>query len=55
MDLIIVGMIVAGAVIFTVRGFIKSYKGEGDCSCKDGCSSCSSKGSCSPDFPIVNQ
>ncbi len=55
MDSVIVGIIVIGAVLFTVRSFIKTYKGEGDCSCGDGCSSCSSKGSCSTDFPIVNK
>ncbi|MCD4677269.1 MAG: FeoB-associated Cys-rich membrane protein, partial [Desulfobacula sp.] len=36
MDLIIVGIIVVGAVIFSIRGFIKTYKGEGGCSCRAG-------------------
>ncbi len=54
MDIIIVGIIVAGAVIFSVRSFVKIYKGEGDCSCGTGCS-CSSKNLCSSDFPIVNK
>ena len=54
MDSIIVGVIVIGAVIFSVRSFIKTYKGEGDCSCSEGCS-CFSKNSCNSDFPIVNK
>jgi len=54
MDSIIVGIIVIAAVVFSVRSFVKTYKGEGDCSCGGGCS-CSSKDSCSPDFPIVNK
>jgi hypothetical protein len=54
MDIIIVGIIVTGAVIFSVRSFVKIYKGEGDCSCGKGCS-CSSKDLCSSDFPIANK
>lgn len=50
MDSIIVGIIVIGAVIFSVKSFIKIYKGEGDCSCGEGCS-CSSKNSCNLRFP----
>lgn len=45
MDLFIVGIIVAGAVIFSVRSFVKIYKGEGVCFCETGCS-CSSKEMC---------
>jgi len=55
MDSFIVGIIVIAAVIFSVKSFIKTYKGEGGCSCGDGCTSCSSKKSCSSDFPIVNK
>jgi hypothetical protein len=54
MDIVIVGIIVAGAVIFSVRSFVKIYKGEGDCSCGTGCS-CSSKNLCNSDFPIANK
>ncbi len=55
MDLIIVGIIVAGAILFSVRSFVKIYKGEGGC---DGCgtgSSCTSNDLCGSDFPIVNR
>ncbi|MCK5310953.1 MAG: FeoB-associated Cys-rich membrane protein [Desulfobacteraceae bacterium] len=52
MDSIIVGIIVIAAVAFSVRSFIKIYKGEGGCSCEGGCNSCSSNGSCKPDFPL---
>ncbi len=55
MDSIIVGIIVIAAVIFSVRNFIKIYKGEGGCSGEGGCTSCcSSSGSCKPDFPVIN-
>ncbi len=54
MDLIIVGIIVTAAVIFSVRSFIKIYKGEGSCSCNGGFN-CSFKGTCNSDFPIVNK
>jgi len=53
MDLIIVGIIVAGAVFFSVRSFIKIFKGKGDCSCGIGCS-CFSKDSCNLDFSVKN-
>ena len=55
MDSVIVGIIIIGAVFFTIRSFIRTYKGESDCSCKNGCSSCSFMGSCRADFPIVNK
>lgn len=45
MDLIIVGIIVLAAVVFTARSFIKMYKGEEGCSCGSSCS-CSSKIGC---------
>lgn len=54
MDLIIVFIIVAAATGFTIRSFIKMYKGEGGCSCDAGCS-CSEKDSCSRDFPIADK
>lgn len=50
MDLILVGIIVTVAVIFSIRCFVKIYKGEGECSCGDGCS-CSPKNSCNFRFP----
>jgi FeoB-associated Cys-rich membrane protein len=52
MDAIIVGIIIAGALVFTIRGFVKMVKGEGSCSCGEGCS-CSSKESCSAAFPAA--
>ncbi|MCD4740869.1 MAG: FeoB-associated Cys-rich membrane protein [Desulfobacteraceae bacterium] len=55
MDSIIVGIIVIAAVGFSVRNFVKIYKGEGSCSCREGCTTCSSKGACKPDFSIVNK
>ena len=54
MDLIIVTLIVAAAVGFTVKSFLKIYKGEGGCSCDAG-GSCSAKASCSRDFPIAEK
>lgn len=55
MDLVIVGIIVLGAIIFSVRCFVKTYKGEGGCSsCGTGCS-CSSKDNCNQDFPIADK
>jgi hypothetical protein len=54
METIIVGIIVAGAIFFSVRSFIKMYKGEGDCSCGTGCS-CSSSSGCDSDFPVVKK
>ncbi|MCK5542898.1 MAG: FeoB-associated Cys-rich membrane protein [Desulfobacterales bacterium] len=54
MDSIIVGIIVIAVVAFCVRNFVKTYKGEESCTCKEGCS-CSSAGFCKPDFPIANK
>lgn len=45
MDLIIVGLVVGAAVIFSLRSFVKIYRGEGGCSCSGG-GSCASKASC---------
>ena len=39
MDNILVGIIVAGALVFCIRSFIKTYKGEGGCNCSSGCGS----------------
>jgi len=55
MDLIIVGIIVSGAILFSVRSFVKTFKGEGKCGCGTGCCSCSSKNLCGSDFPIANK
>jgi hypothetical protein len=54
MDSIIVGIIVIAAVAFSIRSFVKTYKGDGGCSCDGGCD-CSSEGSCKSDFPIANK
>jgi hypothetical protein len=54
MDSIIVGIIVIAAVGFSVRSFVKIYRGEGRCSCKGGCS-CPSEGPCNPDFPVADK
>lgn len=50
MDVLIVSVIVAIAVGFTLRGFVKIFKGEDRCNC-GGCS-CSSQGTCHRDFPM---
>jgi len=55
MDNILVGIIVAGAVVFTIRSFIRTYKGQGECSCSSSCSSCSTSrkaSHCSLDQPF---
>jgi hypothetical protein len=43
MDNILVGIIVAGALIFSIRSFIKTYRGQGKCNCGSSCAN-SSKG-----------
>ncbi|NOX33191.1 MAG: FeoB-associated Cys-rich membrane protein [Deltaproteobacteria bacterium] len=48
MDKIIVGIIIAGAVIFTIKSFINTYKGKKSCNCSDGCA-CSSEKKCPSD------
>ncbi len=52
MDTIIVGVIVAFAIIFTVLRFVKIYKGEGSCECGGGCS-CNAKDECDQDLKII--
>jgi len=37
MDIIIVTIIVACAIIFTLKSFFKIYKGEKSCGCCSGC------------------
>ncbi|MCF6247247.1 MAG: FeoB-associated Cys-rich membrane protein [Desulfobacula sp.] len=51
MDLLIVSIIVAIAIGFTLKSFVKIYKGEDSCGC-GGCS-CSSKDDCNQDFPMA--
>lgn len=53
MDSVIVLIIVAAAVGFTVRSFVKIYKGEQGCSCGD--CSCTSKSSCDQGVQILNK
>jgi hypothetical protein len=38
MDNILVGIIVLAAVIFSIKSFIRTYKGQGGCNCSPGCS-----------------
>lgn len=55
MDNIIVGLIVAAALIFSIRSLIKAYKGEGGCNCSSSCGGCSGGGSqddCDSDQPF---
>ena len=52
MESILVGVIVGGAVIYSLRRFVKIYRGEKGCSCSNGCS-CSSHPECARSFPIV--
>jgi hypothetical protein len=51
MDALIVAIIVAAAVLFTLKSFIRVYKGEQRCSC-GGCS-CASPQSCSQDIKMA--
>ena len=53
MDLIIVGIIVAAALVFTVRSFVKIYKGDEKCGC-GGCS-CDAKDACDQEFPTITK
>lgn len=53
MDTFIVAVIVAVALGFTIRGFVKIYRGEERCSC-GGCS-CGSNSSCPKDFPVADK
>lgn len=54
MESIIVGLIVIAAVVFSIRGFVRIYKGDGGCSCGEA-SSCKSRHLCDENFPIVNR
>lgn len=48
MELFIVIAIVSAALFFSVRKFVKIYKGEKSCDCGSGCS-CASQGTCHQD------
>lgn len=37
MDNIFVGIIVAMALLFCIRSFVKLYRGQGGCNCSSGC------------------
>ena len=37
MDMIMVGLILAGAVFFTLRSFVRIYRGQKACNCSAGC------------------
>jgi len=54
MDEIIVGIIVAGAIIFIVKRFVHTYQGKKTCDCGSGCS-CSSKKACIAGFQEINK
>jgi len=51
MENLIVWVIVAGALGFTIKGFIKTYKGEGGCGCSGSCSGCTGRDSDGPCDP----
>jgi hypothetical protein len=54
MDEIIVGIILAGAIVFAIKNFIKTYQGKKLCNCSSG-GSCASKRTCPSDFPMTNK
>jgi hypothetical protein len=56
MENILVGLIVGGALVFSLRSFIKIYKGEGDCSCGSACG-CSSaeQQNCGKTSPFIQK
>ncbi|WDP92786.1 MAG: FeoB-associated Cys-rich membrane protein [Desulfobacter sp.] len=47
MENIIVGLVVAAAFAYVIKGLVKTWKGEGGCNCSGGCGGCpGSAGSC---------
>ena len=54
MDEIIAGIIVAGAIVLTIKSFIKTYQGNKSCGCSTK-GSCISKQSCHLDFRMLNK
>jgi hypothetical protein len=57
MDNILVGIIVALALAFCIRSFIKIYRGQGGCHCSSGCGGKGKTGQCSQvqPFKILNK
>ncbi|MCG8683697.1 MAG: FeoB-associated Cys-rich membrane protein [Desulfobacterales bacterium] len=54
MESLIVGLIVAAALYFCIRSFVKTYKGEGECGCGTGCAcSPSEKANCNQEKNII--
>ncbi|MBA3009659.1 MAG: FeoB-associated Cys-rich membrane protein [Proteobacteria bacterium] len=52
MDTILVGIIVAWALIFSIRSVIKTYKGQGGCNCSGGCTTKGKEGHCGQGQPF---
>lgn len=57
MDNILVGIIVAMALAFCIRSFVKTYRGQGGCNCSSGncssgCGTKEKKGHCSQGQPF---
>ncbi len=46
MENLLVGIIVAGALAFCIRSFVKMYKGEGECGCGSSCGCSPSEKAC---------
>ncbi|MBU1342587.1 MAG: FeoB-associated Cys-rich membrane protein [Proteobacteria bacterium] len=54
MDEIIVGIIIAVAIVFMVKYFITTYQGKKSCGCSTGCS-CSFPKTCQSDFQRIHK
>ncbi|MBU0971415.1 MAG: FeoB-associated Cys-rich membrane protein [Proteobacteria bacterium] len=52
MDTILVGIIVAMALIFSIRSVIKTYRGQGGCNCSSGCATKGKEGQCAQGQPF---
>jgi len=46
MENILVGLIVAAALFFSVRSFVRIYRGKGSCGCGEGCACSPSDKAC---------
>ncbi len=56
MENLLVGVIVAGALAFCIRSFVKLYKGEGECGCASSCGcSVSEKACCGQDKKFLHK
>lgn len=58
MENLVVWIIVAGALMFTIKGFIKTYKGDGGCGCSGSCGGCSGQSrdnTCDTDHPFLKK